>query len=92
MPRFTTGHSFDDIDNFCFNYYFFFFFATFFLAAFLVAIVEITPFQLARFCMAVIDHATASIFLIAKLSIQNSVLVGDFDHQVERSQRGLRTT
>jgi hypothetical protein len=44
MPRFTTGHSFDDIDNFIF--YYFFFFATFFLAAaFLVAKV-IPPFRL----------------------------------------------
>lgn len=81
MPRFTTGHSFDDIDNFC-VIYFFFFFAAFFLAAFfLVAIVEITPFPLARFCVAVNDHATASIFLIAKSSIQNFVLDCDLIHQ-----------
>jgi hypothetical protein len=37
MPRFTTGHSFDDIDNF-FCYFFFFF-----LAFFLVAIEKIPP-------------------------------------------------
>ena len=83
MPRFTTGHSFDDIDNLClFIYFFFFFGAAFFLAAFLVAIVVITPF-VSRFCMAVIDHATASIFLIAKLSIQNDVLGCDHAHQVK---------
>jgi uncharacterized protein (DUF58 family) len=64
------------------GYYFFFFFATFFLAAFfLVAIVWITPFPLARFGMVVTDHATASIFLIAKLSIQNIVANCDLAHQ-----------
>jgi hypothetical protein len=41
MPRFTTGHSFDDIDNFYFIYFFFFFAA--FLAFFLVAIEKIPP-------------------------------------------------
>jgi hypothetical protein len=65
--------------------YFFFFLAAFFLAAFfLVAIVEITPFPLARFCVAVNDHATDSIFLIAKLSIQNHVANCDFLHLAER--------
>lgn len=44
MPRFTTGHGFDDIDNFLVNYFFFFFAAAFFF--FLVAIVIIPPFFL----------------------------------------------
>ena len=43
MPRFTAGHSFDDIDNFFGFNYFFFFLAAFF---FLVAIVIIPPFIL----------------------------------------------
>jgi hypothetical protein len=44
MPRFTAGHSFDDIDNFLVNYFFFFLAAAFFF--FLVAIVRIPPFVL----------------------------------------------